>query len=240
MRLRERLFVAEGIRLGLAAHESGASIRAAVVAPDFLRSDRALRLVESLRASGAEILEVSADVFRSFSSRDNPQGLAIVAEIEDISLDKVEIDRGLCQVALNEPQDPGNVGTILRTCDGVGAGALILLEHSVDPYDPRAVRASMGAIFTRRIVHSTLRELTEWSEHNGCDLIAVTGSGEIEYRAYVFRKPLILLMGSERQGLPTDAHVKASVFIPMSGAVDSLNLSVATGLLLYEVFHQLR
>jgi len=143
---------------------------------------------------------------------------------------------------LDEVQDPGNLGTILRTSDAVGAQGIILLNHSTDPFDPAVVRASMGAIFSQIIVKSTFEEFSEWKTINQIPVVGTSGKADNEYRALNYPFPMVLLMGSERQGLSKEHYriCDEVVSIPMVGKSDSLNLAIATGVILYEIFYQKR
>lgn len=230
-------FFGEGIRITLAAVESRCPIELVVWSPELLRS----RIPRGLLRSGVPTLTVTADVFRSISARENPTGIGIVAKNRIESLDSINPDRGLCRVTLVRPQDPGNVGTILRTCDAVGAAGIILLDDSADPYDPKSVRSSMGSIFTQEIVRATFAQFEAWVAAHGCQVVAAVGDKGVSYRRLAYRKPVTLLLGSERAGLGPE-HLRLAddvVHIPMRGAADSLNLAVAAGVLLYEIFHQL-
>jgi TrmH family RNA methyltransferase len=143
-------------------------------------------------------------------------------------------------IALDAVQDPGNLGTILRTSDAVGGKGVILLDHSTDPFDLATVRGSMGAIFSQQLVKATLAEFGEWKKRCKCKVIGTSGAATHTYHQYPFSMPMVLLMGSERQGL-TEAHVALCddvVKIPMVGRSDSLNLAIATAVVLYEIFNQ--
>lgn len=212
-----------------------------MVAPDLVEGDTVQKVVQELTDRGVATLEVGADAYRSLSDRQNPQGIAVVARQSFSAIEDIDPNRGLCWVVLSRPQDAGNVGTILRTVDAVGGAGLILLDESVDPYDPKAVRASMGAIFTVTVVRADLASLSEWTEENGCQVVGASLDGSCRYWDLEYRRPTVLLMGSEPEGL-NEAEISTchdTVRIPMVGRSDSLNLGVATSLVLYEIFHQL-
>jgi TrmH family RNA methyltransferase len=242
-RRRERdgsgLFLAEGLRIVMEALTTRSAVECLVVAPDLLTSDAAWGVLEAARRRGVPRLAVSAEVFRSLSTRDRPAGLAAVVRQRWDTLASTGADGG-CWVALTEVQDPGNLGTVLRTADAAGAAGVILVGSGVDPYHPTAVRASMGALFSRRIVRASAGELVTWAARHGCRLIGASGAGDLDYRAVSYRRPLVLVMGSERQGLGGTllGACAAVVRIPMLGRSDSLNLAVAASLLLYEALHQ--
>jgi TrmH family RNA methyltransferase len=234
------LFLVEGIRAAFEAAEQGAELEELYFAPELLRSAIALDLVDRLRERGVVVLEVTADVFGSLSAREGPQGIAGVVRQRWSRLEDARTVEGLGWVALDGIQDPGNLGTILRTCDAVGAAGAILLGETADPYDPSAVRASTGAVFGRRLIRASLEDLLVWARASRVRVVGTSDRAAISFRAPVYNSPLVLLMGSERKGLDesTRGHCDAVVSIPMLGSCDSLNLAVATGVILYEALNQ--
>lgn len=239
-RERTHLFFIEGIRIVAEAIQLHAEIHMLVYAPDLLKSQFGLELVRQQQAQGVTTLEVSAEVFKSLSVKDGPQGLGAVVQQRWHQLEQLMVDEGLCWVALDAAQDPGNIGTILRTSDAVGCAGLILLGQSADPYDPGALRASMGAIFSQQLVKASFTEFAQWKQQQALRVIGTSDSAPVEYRQVQYHGPLVLLMGSEREGLSAEqqALCDTMVSIPMVGRSDSLNLAVATGVILYEIFHQ--
>jgi TrmH family RNA methyltransferase len=234
------LFFFEGLRIVGEAIDAGFQVEMLVVAPELLRSEYGQSLVAHFRARQGMVLEVSAAVFRSVSSKEGPQGIAAVARQCWVNLQDVVVTPGQVWVALESVADPGNLGTILRTNDAVGGTGLILLDQSTDPYDHAAVRASMGAIFSQKIVKAGLEEFAAWKHSGGVHLIGTSGAAQKNYHEYRYPAGLVLLMGSERQGLQPQ-HLDLCddvVSIPMLGKSDSLNLAVATGVVLYEILNQ--
>lgn len=237
---RKGAFFVEGIRLVVEAAQLEADIETLVVAPDLLKSQVALDTVGQLQRRGVSVLNVTSDVFESISQKEGPQGIGAVVRQKWESLRDVHIGDELYWVALDEPQDPGNVGTILRTADAAGCGGMILLDHSADPYDPIALRASMGAIFSQRLVRARFDDLLIWKLENDYRLIGTSDRASVDYRAAKYRFPLILLMGSEREGLSADQQLGCDMMVslPMKGRSDSLNLAVAAGVMLYELLER--
>jgi TrmH family RNA methyltransferase len=241
-RARSGLAFAEGIRLVVEAARQPAALETLVVAPDLLTSALAHDLLREQRAAGTACLYVSAAVFGTLASRERPQGLGAVVRQRWQSLELAAHADRRCWVALEAVQDPGNLGTILRTADAVGAAGVILLGPATDPYDPAAMRASMGAVFTQQLVRAQPAELAQWVRQRGIGVVGTSGAAPDDYRAIAYPRPLVLLMGSERQGLSAEQQALCDriVRIPMVGHADSLNLAVATSLVLYEIFHQYR
>ncbi|MBM3263742.1 MAG: RNA methyltransferase [candidate division Zixibacteria bacterium] len=234
------LFLVEGIRPVVEAVQLGADIETLVVAPDLLDSPFGRETVQRARQDGMPVLEISAEVFASFSRKDGPQGLAAVARQRWETLDRIVPGDELGWVVLEEAGSPGNLGTILRTCDAVGVDGVILLGETTDPYDPVSVRASMGAIFSQRIARADLGMLAMWKNRHALPLIGASGDAATGYRDMAYPRPVLLCMGGEQHGLSADLRTLCDrlVHIPMTGRADSLNLAVATGVLLYEIFYQ--
>jgi RNA methyltransferase, TrmH family len=139
-------------------------------------------------------------------------------------------------VALVSPQDPGNVGTILRTMDAVDADALFLLDGGVELYHPTVVRASMGTLFWKPVVQTSFNKFIEWARGNDMQLIATSAKADMDYRSLNPKTPWVLVLGNEQKGLSPEqsAACDVTVSLPMQGRVSSLNLSVAAGVLLYQ------
>ena len=237
---RTGLFFVEGIRAVAAVLEANLSVHQLLVAPDLLESDFARQLIAAARERPVPTVELSASVFETLSRRDGPQGLALVAHQRWLDIASIEATPSSLWVALHQPQDPGNLGSILRTCDAAGAAGLILLGPSADPYDPSALRASTGAAFTIPLARCSWPDFTAWLRREPVHLVGATGAVEdapTSYRAATYPRPLALLMGSEREGLSAGQRAACDqlVHIPMRGTVDSLNLAVATSLVLYEI-----
>lgn len=229
-------FYCEGIRHVTSLAESGRAVHQALVSPELLRSGIGATTIETLRDRGVPITEFSRKAFEAFASRENPQGLAAIAAKAYEVLPQGFRARSLW-IALHRPQDPGNLGTIIRTCDGAGVDGVILIDGGVDPYHPTAIRAALGSTFFSTIVRTTSEDFRQSSAVRGSLLIGTSDRAKIEYRDLRPRstEPIILLLGSERHGLPdTLASIAdASVRIPMHGRCDSLNLGVSASILTY-------
>jgi TrmH family RNA methyltransferase len=239
------LCLAEGIfHVGeaLAAAEAGrAVVEHVLYAPDLLISDFGRGLVARAAAGGIPVYEVAADVLAGVAEKDNPQGLLAVVRPRRYRLDELDAAGFPWGVALVAPQDPGNVGAVLRTIDAVGASGLLLLDGGVDALHPAAVRASMGAVFHRPVVSASFADFLRWAQAAGRQLVATSARGRGDYRAASYTPPLVLLLGSEREGLSAE-QIAASddlVRLPMRGRITSLNLAVAAGVLLYAIHDSL-
>jgi TrmH family RNA methyltransferase len=248
-KLRERkarqetgCFYAEGLRLVVEAAQQGAPLEVLVVAPELLTSAVGLRLVDEVAGRGVEVLEVSGEVFQSMALKEDPVGIAAVVRQHWLPLEQAAVGPGEVWVALDEVADPGNLGTILRTNDAVGGRGVILLDHCTDPFDPTAARASMGALFSQKLVKASFDEFAAWKRSQAVPLVGTSGGSALDYQALTYPARLVVLMGSERAGLDAQHLVLCDqvVRIPMLGRSDSLNLAVATAVVLYEVCNQKR
>lgn len=238
------LFLVEGIRHVGEAIESGAPLAYLVYAPDLLDSDYARGLIQAQRGRGVPVYPVAAGVFETLADKDNPQGILAVIHQANYQLASLQPATFSWGVALVAAQDPGNIGTILRTVDAVDASGLLLLDpddgrqRSADPYHPSAVRASMGALFWRPVVSASFAAFATWARGHGYHICGTSAHGSTPYQAVAaYTRPMILLMGSEREGLTPEQAAVCDLLIrlPMCGHVTSLNLAVATGVMLYEI-----
>ena len=241
-RMESGLFYLEGLRIVGEAIEAGETLETLVIAPDLLRSEYGLKLASDEAGKGTDVLEVSGEVFRRMALKEGPQGIAAVVRQRWIDLDEVQLQPGRPWIALDSVADPGNLGTILRTSDSAGGVGVILLDQSTDPYDPSAVRASMGALFDQKVVRASFEEFASWKRAGGFTLVGTSDKAEQDYHAYRYPATQVVMMGSEREGL-LPQHLSlcdAVVSIPMMGKSDSLNLAVATAVILYEILNQRR
>lgn len=229
------LFVVEGIRHVGEALAAGAQVEYLCYAPDLLRSPFAYELIREQTARGLHCYALAEDVFRSLAEKENPQGILAVVRRQQLALQALTPRAHPWLVALANPQDPGNIGTVMRTIDAVGASGLILLDGGADPSHPNAVRASLGALFWMPVVSTSFGEFAPWARAQGYRLYGTSEKGAMDYRAARYPRPLILLMGSEREGLTPEQEAACDtvVRLPMVGRVTSLNLAVATGVMLY-------
>ncbi|EZP83388.1 tRNA/rRNA methyltransferase SpoU [Novosphingobium resinovorum] len=241
-RKREKRFLAEGLRLLTDAHECGVLPEMLVMAIGRDPHPLLDALETAVAAAGGEIVEMDVEILAKVTGKDNPQAVAgVFAEFDTrlANLDRASSPIWLVAQAL---RDPGNLGTMLRTGDAVGAGGLILIDDCADPFSVEAVRASMGAIFTQKIAIARWEEFQDWLRGGDGQLVAASLRDPTDYRQAPYATPCFLMVGNESQGLPADYEQACDlrVTMPMLGRADSLNAAVAGAVLAYEALAHLR
>ena len=241
-RREEGLFLAEGLRILTEAREAGRIPEFLFFARDSAAHPLVLALVDAVEAAGGEAIETVPDILSKLSGKDNPQAVVGVFAEFSRTLDSLDRDSAAIWLVAERMRDPGNLGTILRTGDAVGAGGLILIGECVDPFSVEAVRASMGALFTIPVVKSEWTPFLDWLRSGPGQLVGLSLDTDTDYRAARYGAPTFLLTGNEAQGmLPEMAEAcDTLVKIPMLGKADSLNAAVATAVMAYEVLAQQR
>ncbi|MBC8128898.1 MAG: RNA methyltransferase [Rhizobiaceae bacterium] len=232
------LFMAEGLKLVIDALDAGWAIETLVVAKSQLHNPLLTKTAARTVALGADVVEASEKVLGVITRRDNPQSAIGVFRQRTVALDRLDLSSDGVVVALDRVRDPGNLGTILRTVDAVGAKGVILVGDCVDPFSLETVRATMGSIFAVPVSRASEGQFLGWrTKFKG--LVAGTHmTGTTDYRAPDYAgRPLVLLMGNEQAGLsePLTKACDLLLRIPQAGRADSLNLAIATGVMLFEV-----
>ncbi len=243
-RERGKHFWIEGLHIVHEALATGATVECLVYAPELLTNDHAKALATQVPPDRR--LAVSSRVFQSLSDREGPQGLGAVVQMVDLPLEALPLSEELLLVVAHQVRDPGNLGTLIRTADCVAASGVVVIEPAADPYDPRAVRASMGSLFALPLVRlADEAPLWHWAWEAKAagwplQVVATSAHGREDYRALDYRRPTVMVMGSEGPGLPDSAKAQADalVRIPLRGRASSLNVAAAAAVLLYEVLNQ--
>jgi TrmH family RNA methyltransferase len=228
------LFVAEGLKNVTEGVELGHAPRILLYGRDADHPLLKQAIAATLAAQG-EVIEVTQDILAKVSRRDNPQAVVGVFAQSFRPLSEIDPAPSACWVALHRVRDPGNLGTIVRTADAAGCGGVILVGECCDPYSVEAVRATMGSIFAVPLTLASEAEFADWRKTWPGSVVGTLLSATVDHRSADYRKPALVLMGNEQQGLPPEmaALCDVAVKIPMRGRADSLNLSVATGIMIY-------
>jgi RNA methyltransferase, TrmH family len=235
---QQNAFMAEGLKLVIDALDSGWTIRTLV----FSKNAKGNQAVETIAAravaAGGTVLEASDKVLAAITRRDNPQMVVGVFEQKFRPLTAIKPKPGEVWVALDRVRDPGNLGTVIRTADAVGAAGVILVGETTDPFSVEAVRATMGSVFSVPLAKAGPDAFLAWRKSFPGLVIGTHLRGTVDYRRLDYEPgPVLLLMGNEQQGLPDQLAETCDrlVRIPQAGRADSLNLAVATGVMLYEI-----
>src|ERR1700761_5375129 len=239
-RREEGLFIAEGLRILTDAEEAGRLPRWIFYTAEMRDHPLVRRLSAACEANGGEAIETNVDILHKLSGKDNPQTvLGVYAEF-NTALERIDRSASGIWMVAQSLRDPGNLGTILRTGDAVGAGGLILVDDCVDPFSVEAVRASMGALFTQTIAKASWQEFIAWLRAGSGQLVALRLRTDIDYRAATYDAPTFLLVGNEARGLPAEYEDACDlrVKLPMRGKADSLNAAIATAVMAYQVLGQ--
>ena len=238
----EGLFLAEGLRILTEGADGGILPEFIFYARDGAHHPLTRRLVEQVEDKGGEAIETDSDILAKLSGKDNPQTVIGVYREFDTSLDRIARNDADIWIVAQSLRDPGNLGTILRTGDAVGAGGLILVDDCVDPFSVEAVRATMGALFTQRIAAARWPEFLTWLRTGPGQLVGTSLRAHQDYQAPRYAAPTFILVGNEAQGLPADYEAECDLLVkmPMLGRADSLNAAVATAVIAYEVLNQRR
>ncbi|MDF7775995.1 RNA methyltransferase [Sphingomonas sp. AOB5] len=241
-RREEGLFLAEGLRILTEAREAGRLPQYLFYARDMANHPLVRELIAAVEGKTGWAIETNADILSKLSGKDNPG--AVVGVFAEFEATLEDLDRNSAPIWLvaERLRDPGNLGTILRTADAIGAGGLILVDDCVDPFSVEAVRASMGALFTVPVARAPWAEFATWLRAGPGQLVGLSLDTEIDYQAARYEAPTFLLTGNEAQGMPDfmAAACDLTVKIPMLGKADSLNAAVATAVMAYEVLNQRR
>ena len=235
-RERQQLFVAEGVRAVEELLRSSISLRGILVAPQLAGALRGAELLDSARRSGAELVEVDEREFASAAETDSPQGILAIGEIPNTTLSDLRLPDRARLVVLDAVQDPGNVGTILRTAAALDATAVLAMPGTVDLWNAKVVRSAMGALFHRPALMCTWAELDTFRRPYAVALWGADAAGTpLDQMTAPAR--LGILVGNEGAGLTPEglARIEHRVSLPISSTVESLNVAVATGILLYQL-----
>lgn len=231
-------FLVEGMKLVRDAFENGWEIDTLIYAATTNDNVQVTELAAKLRVAGADILEVNEKVLSSITRRDNPQMVVgVMRQNWKLAPSKVK-DKSTVWIALDRVRDPGNLGTIIRTADSAGVEGIILVGETTDPFSLEATRASMGSIFNVPLVRMHEEEFLKWRITWDGMVVGTHLAGATDFRTIDYQsQPVLLLMGNEQQGLPDDlaATCDKLALIPMHGAADSLNLAIATGVMLFHM-----
>jgi TrmH family RNA methyltransferase len=235
---QQNAFMAEGLKLVIDALDLGWTIRTLIFAKSAIGNPTVEKVAARTVAAGGTVLEVSEKVLSAITRRDNPQIVVGVFTQRFLPLKSVRPEGSDVWIGLDRVRDPGNLGTIIRTADAVGARGVILIGDTTDPFSLETVRATMGSVFAVPLVKTSVDAFLDWRKGFSGLLAGTHLKGAVDYRSVRYDgKPVLLLMGNEQQGLPDELAKTCDKLlrIPQAGRADSLNLAVATGVMLFEI-----
>ncbi len=239
-RRTHRQFLVEGVRALEEAVEGRLRLNTVALCPDLLSGERADQLAAELAATGAQVLQIAEEPFRSLSQVQSPEGVAAAVEIPDTSLEDLPADADLI-VAAVDLRDPGNMGSLLRAADAAGAQGMVAAGSCVDLYDPKVVRATAGSIFHLPVVTGVSpNAVEEWARRSEIATVAACLENAKPHSRIRYPLRTVVMVGNEANGLREDVARKADLraYIPMPGRAESLNVTVAAGILIWEILRQ--
>ena len=230
-------FLAEGLKFIGEALDQQRTPRLLLVGEEARPHPLLDRAKAETRAAGGEVVVVTRAILEKISRRENPQTVLGVFDQVYTPLSAIVPESAPCWVALEQVRDPGNLGTIIRTADAAGCGGVVLVGDCVDPYSVEAVRATMGSVFAVAIARTTPAEFLAWRQNWPGSVIGTRLDATHGYRDATIQRPALIVMGNEQAGLTDElaAACDVNVKIPMRGRADSLNLAIATGIMVYAV-----
>jgi TrmH family RNA methyltransferase len=237
-REESKLFLIEGYRELKRAVTAGRKIKTLFYCPEFFLGTNEQDLIKQCKAD--VLYKCSKEVFAKISYRDRPDGLLAVAPQVHLRLSDLKLKENPFILVAESIEKPGNLGTILRSCDAAGVDAVIVCDPTTDIHNPNVVRSSVGTLFTLPVVEATGEETFAYLQKNKISIAAATPHAKLLYTDADFKVALAIVVGTEQYGLSERwmKHADIAVRIPMFGIADSLNVASATTLLLYEVVRQ--
>lgn len=232
-------FLIEGKRELSLAIKGGYAIETLLFYPDLFSESEA----KSLERNGIEIIEISQDVFQKLAHRSTTEGVIAVAKAKPHQLSDITFNNEYPLVLVAEaPEKPGNIGALLRTADAANIDAIIIANPKTDLYNPNIIRSSVGCVFTKPIATGTTSEILSFLKQNGIHIFCAALQASQEYHKQDYTNPTAIVVGTEATGLSDDwlQHSTQNIIIPMQGDIDSMNVSVAAGILIFEAVRQRR
>jgi TrmH family RNA methyltransferase len=236
-RREEGLFLAEGLRILAEARDSGRLPEIVAFSAEGARHPLAAEIIAATEAAGGDAIETDPDILSKRTGKHNAQMLLGAYRQPSTALERIDRSKAPLWIVAQALRDPGNIGTILRTGDAVGAGGLILIDESADTFSVEAVRASMGAVFTQDIATARWPEFIQWLRTGEGQLVGTSLKATHDYLDTDYRRPCFLLIGNEQQGLPGDYEAECDLLvkIPMARRADSLNAAIAAAVMAFAI-----
>lgn len=235
-RKKSGLFVIEGLREIQLAIQGNYTLQTLIVCPAIFSEED-----KSISESVSEIIEITEEVYQKIAYRNSTEGILAIAKVKDLSLHHLEITSKKPLLLIAEaPEKPGNIGALLRTADAANLDAVLIANPKTDLYNPNIIRSSVGCVFTNKIAMGTTSEIIEFLNKNKISFYAAILQDSKAYHTIDYTKPSAIVVGTEATGLSEEWRSKSTqnISIPMEGEIDSMNVSVAAGILIFEAKRQ--
>lgn len=234
-RKEDDLIIIEGHHELIMALEAGTEIRSLFLNQDFAKNKNIPEAVKN-----EKIYELPKELFKKVAYRENPDGFLALAKQPKINLSDIQVRKNALVIVLETVEKPGNLGAILRSADAAGVDAVLICDPQTDVFNPNAIRASLGAVFTNKVVTCRNEEAKNWLEKNKIKIYAATAHTDFKYTDINFKEALAIVIGTEHTGLSKFWRESADqqIKIPMKGKIDSLNASVSAAIILFEAIRQ--
>jgi TrmH family RNA methyltransferase len=234
----QQLFVVEGIKEIEKAVKSGYQVDSLYFCPEIFDIEQFNLIFESKVPQ--QLFEISREIFNKIAYRKDSGGLILLAKPENHTLDELELDNNPLILVIEGVEKPGNIGAIYRTADAAGISAIIICDPGTDLYNPNAIRASLGCVFSIQTAITTSKEAIDWLKGQNIQIFTSYLKAAIPYHTANYTKPSAIVMGTEATGI-SDIWLKSSdanIIIPMRGIADSMNVSTAAAVLMFEACRQ--
>ncbi|MDA0322778.1 MAG: RNA methyltransferase [Verrucomicrobia bacterium] len=237
---RSGQILVEGLREIERACDAGLRPNELFLTADAERSDACVKILRICADSHADVLICTPPAFAKLAIRGSAYGVVGIFPTPNLEISRLNVTSPSLVVVSEHLEKPGNLGAILRTCDGAGVDAVIVSDPATDIYNPNVIRASLGTVFTQQVVTMDRADAIGWLRRNDFRIVAASPAGREKYTDTDYRANTAIVLGSEARGLSENWHTDADalVQIPMRGCVDSLNVSATAAILLYEAVRQ--
>jgi len=239
-RKKEGVFIVEGIREITLALKGGFEISELYFCPELFSEDQISALLKISRFQ-PEVIEISNEVYNKIAYRGSTEGLIAVVRSKDLSLDKLQLNSDNLLILVAEaPEKPGNIGALLRTADAANVDAVLIANPKTDLFNPNIIRSSVGCVFTNKLAMGSTSEIIAFLKDRKVSIIAAALQASKIYSEMDFRSSCAIVLGTEDTGLSEEwlKNSTQNIIIPMQGEIDSMNVSVAAGILVFEAKRQ--
>ncbi len=239
-RRKQKLFVIEGLREISLAIKGGYSLRTLLFCSEIISEEEIVTLKDSSNED-VECIEITPEIYRKLAYRSSTEGVLAVAQTKELNIDNLKLKSKTPLILVAEaPEKPGNIGALLRTADAAGVDAVIIANPKTDLYNPNIIRSSVGCLFTNNVVTGSTPEIIAFLNENKINIYCAALQASIPYYTVNFKESAAIVVGTEATGLSDEWRENSTqnIIIPMGGEIDSMNVSVAAGILIFEAKRQ--